>query len=237
MTSEPVRAAASILALGFLLGLRHATDADHVVAVTTIVARERRLGAASMVGVLWGLGHTLTLLVVGGAIVVFKLAVPARCGLALEAAVATMLVALGWVNLARTGRAGDDGLRAEPPAFDANDRPRASARAGGRALFVGIVHGLAGSAAVALLVLSTIGDSLLAFAYLAIFGAGTVAGMALLTTAVGLPFAVAVGRFERFNRSLARLTGLASLVFGLFIAYEIIFVHGLFSSRASWTPG
>ena len=172
MTFEPMRAATSVLALGFLLGLRHATDADHVVAVTTIVARELRLWAAPIVGVFWGLGP-LTLLIVGGAIVLFKLVMPARIGLTLELAVATMLVALGAANLVRFGRTGDAGeTRPAPDGFNACDRPPAATRARGRALIVGIIHGLAGSAAVALLVLSAIGDSPLAIAYLAIFGAG-----------------------------------------------------------------
>ncbi|MGA3124498.1 MAG: hypothetical protein ABSF69_27380, partial [Polyangiaceae bacterium] len=89
----------SILLLGFVLGMRHATDPDHVVAVTTIVVRERRLWTSSLVGVLWGLGHTATLLFVGGAIVLFEVVIPARVGLALEFTVAIMLVVLGLMNL------------------------------------------------------------------------------------------------------------------------------------------
>lgn len=237
VTSDPMRAAASILALGFLLGLRHATDADHVVAVTTIVARERRLWAASIVGVLWGLGHTLTLLIVGGAIVFFKLGVPARIGLTLELAVAAMLIALGIANLVRFARAGEpEATRQETAGIHASDRRTASTQGSGRALGVGIVHGLAGSAAIALLVLSTIGDSPLAIAYLAIFGAGTIAGMALLTTVVALPIAAAARRFERVNLGLARLTGIGSIVLGLFIGYQLIVVHGLFSSSPNWIP-
>ena len=91
--------ALTAIALGALLGLRHATDADHVVAVTAIVARERKLSRAAWVGALWGIGHTLTLLVVGGAIVAFRLVIPPRVGLGLEFGVALMLILLGYANL------------------------------------------------------------------------------------------------------------------------------------------
>src|SRR5271170_3781210 len=84
-----------IALLGLLMGMRHATDPDHVIAVTTIVSRERRLFAASRVGIVWGLGHTLTVLAVGAAIIVFKIAIPVRLGLAMEFAVATVLIMLG----------------------------------------------------------------------------------------------------------------------------------------------
>src|ERR1700691_6309016 len=84
-----------IALLGLLMGMRHATDPDHVIAVTTIVSRERRLLAASCVGIVWGLGHTLTVLLVGAAIIVFKIAIPIRLGLAMEFAVAVVLILLG----------------------------------------------------------------------------------------------------------------------------------------------
>ena len=84
MAMPPLPDAASAILLGALLGLRHATDADHVVAVTAIVARERRLTRAAWIGALWGVGHTVTLLLVGGAIVAFRLVIPPRVGLALE---------------------------------------------------------------------------------------------------------------------------------------------------------
>ena len=90
----------SILLLGFLLGMRHATDADHVVAVTTIVSEEGSVRRASGIGALWGIGHSITVLLVGGAIIAFRLAIPPRLGLALEFSVALMLIALGLITLA-----------------------------------------------------------------------------------------------------------------------------------------
>jgi sulfite exporter TauE/SafE len=216
----------TLLLLGFLLGLRHATDPDHVVAVTTIVAvRDRRPWAAALVGALWGVGHTATIFVVGGAIIVFDVVIPPRVGLGMELAVAIMLVALGATNLAR--------LRGHAhPAADAHS-PRG---VGWRPLLVGVVHGLAGSAAAALLVLATIHDARWALLYLGVFGAGTIAGMMTLTTALGLPFAYASRRLDRLRRWLAGSTGLASVAFGGFLAYELVVVHGLLSAAPQWSP-
>jgi hypothetical protein len=217
-------AALSVLLLGLLLGVRHATDADHVVAVTTIVARERRLWAASLVGALWGLGHTATVFVVGGTIALLELAVPPRLGLAMELAVAAMLVALGIATLVRP--------RAHPHADD-----RASTRRGlWRALLVGTVHGLAGSAAIALLVMTTIRGTRGMLLYLAVFGAGTVVGMVVLTTAIALPFSLTARRHERAHVWLTRATGLASVALGAALAFDLVFVRGLLSSAPEWTP-
>src|SRR5262245_13148128 len=93
-----------VVLLGFLLGMLHATDADHVVAVSTIVSRERRVGGAAWVGALWGVGHSLTVLAVGGAIILFNLVIPPRLEQAMEFCVALMLVALGVATLSRVSR-------------------------------------------------------------------------------------------------------------------------------------
>ena len=155
----------SVLVLGFLLGMRHATDPDHVVAVTTIVAQQRSLARAARTGVLWGVGHTATILLVGGAIVLLKVqlsGIPGRLGLSLEMAVAVMLIVLGLLTLA------------------GNDRRVSESTA--RPVTIGFVHGLAGSAAVATLPqVALIPDPVWAVGYLAVFGAGTIAGMMLIT--------------------------------------------------------
>jgi high-affinity nickel permease len=214
---------ASVLALGMFLGVRHATDADHVVAVTTLVSRASSIRAALSIGALWGIGHTLAVLIVGGAIVAFELTVPPHLGLALELLVALMLIALGLVNM-RT-----------KPESSSEHAPHLTRRPA-RSLLVGVVHGLAGSAALALLVLTSIHDTSWALAYLGIFGLGTVVGMALLTLAMALPLSIASRRFASFERTLARLTGLASVAFGVFLAYQIGFVDGLFGADPSWSP-
>src|SRR6478752_2563253 len=155
----------TVLVLGFLLGMRHATDPDHVVAVTTIVSQQRSLARAARTGVLWGIGHTATILLAGGVIILLKVqlaGIPARLGLSLELAVAVMLIVLGLLTLA------------------GNDRRVSESTA--RPVTVGFIHGLAGSAAVATLPqVALIPNPLWALAYLGVFGVGTIVGMLLIT--------------------------------------------------------
>jgi len=265
----------SVLLLGFFLGMRHATDVDHVIAVTTIVSRQRSVRAAAWTGVLWGLGHTLTILAVGGAIVLFGLVIPPRVGLGMEFSVAIMLILLGILTLtgvarriheAREGTShagGHEDCHAHPhvhgdyvhshvhghapgahghldEATPQARLDRALGRFGAyrmlRPLVVGLVHGLAGSAAAALLVLAAIRDPWWAIGYLLVFGVGTIAGMMLVTAAVALPFAVTASRFAWLNRHLATASGVLSLAFGLWMAYQIGVVDGLFSANPRWSP-
>ncbi len=205
----------SILLLGFVLGMRHATDADHVVAVTAIVSGEPSLRRASRVGALWGVGHSVTILVVGGAIIVFRLSVPPRVGLALEFAVALMLIILGALSL--------------------SDRAMASAANTARPVVVGLVHGLAGSAFVALLVVAAVPGAWLGLGYLAVFGLGTIAGMALVTMAVAVPSALTAHRIVHAHRFLRLASGVASVVFGLLLARHGV-SQGLFAATPNWTP-
>jgi high-affinity nickel-transport protein len=229
----------SILMLGFLLGIRHATDADHVVAIGTIVSRERTLRGAAQLGALWGAGHTVTILAVGGAIILLGIVIPPRIGLTMEFAVAAMLILLGSLNVSRSARDSDGGHTHEGDALPLFDRRpgRRAAYQVLRPLVVGVVHGLAGSAAVALLVLGSLHDPRWATAYLLVFSAGTIAGMMLITVTLAMPLTVAARRFSGMNRYLALSSGLLSLAFGLFLVYRIGFVDGLFTGHPSWTPG
>lgn len=220
------------LALGFLLGMRHATDADHVVAVATIVAREQRLIAALRVGTLWGIGHTATILLVGGAIVLFGLVIPPELGLSLELSVGVMLVLLGALNLAWASR----GANAERAPQSARLNGSLLTRPRLQPLLVGSVHGLAGSAAIALLVLTTLRDASFALVYLAVFGLGSALGMALLTGAMAAPLALASRRFTSFTRHLSGISGAVSIAFGLFLVYQIGVVDGLFTGALAYTP-
>jgi high-affinity nickel-transport protein len=229
----------AILALGFFLGMRHATDADHVVAVSTIVTRERTLRAAAPLGVLWGIGHTATILLVGGAILLFGIVIPPRVGLSMELSVSVMLVLLGGWNVRsvlESARAVHDHARETGGVAPLAAREPPVDRRSLRPLYVGVVHGLAGSAAVALLVLGTIRDPWWGLGYLLVFGLGTIAGMLLVTIALALPMAAAARRFERLHRGLGLVTGVASLALGVALAYEIGVVHGLFSASPQWTP-
>lgn len=227
---------AAILSLGFLLGIRHATDADHVVAISTIVGRERRIQGAALVGALWGAGHTLTILAVGAGIILFSLVIPPRLGLSMEFSVGLMLVALGLVNLFA--------LRQRPTPVHTHQSLDSLDRTLGhwtlyqfvRPLVVGLVHGLAGSAAVALLVLTTIRDPHWAVAYLFLFGIGTIAGMMLITVIIASALRFAGTRSAWINSRLSVATGLLSVAFGSFIVYQMGFVHGLFTANPSWTP-
>jgi high-affinity nickel-transport protein len=229
----------SALALGFFLGMRHATDADHVVAVTTIVTQERSMRGAAVLGGLWGVGHTATIVLVGGAIVLFRLVVPPSVGLLLELGVAAMLVVLGLVNLL--------GLLRPATVAHAHHRRshpghRHEARGGRgsvqlvRSLAIGVVHGLAGSAAVAILVGTAIPDARWALLYLAIFGAGTVVGMLLITSALAAPLLYAASRVTSLPLLVGRLTGALSLSFGLYLTYQIGVVDGLFTGNPIWIP-
>jgi len=200
-----------------LLGMRHATDPDHVVAVTTIASRERSLLSAAGVGALWGLGHTMMILVVGGVIILFKLALSPRVGLSMELTVAAMLVVLGTLNLLDV-------------------RPRPGPLTTMRPVLVGAVHGLAGSAGATLLILPLIRDTRWAAAYLLVFGVGTIAGMALMTLVIAAPSALAAARVSNLQRWIRLGSGALSVCFGLYLAHRVGFVDGLFTSTPTWAP-
>lgn len=221
----------TFLVLGFALGMRHATDPDHVVAVSTIVTQKRSLRAAAPIGALWGLGHTATLLLVGGAMVLFGLAVPPRLGLGLEFAVGVMLVVLGLHNLLhRTPTLVGGGAHT-------HHHSAAEARHSWlRPVTVGLVHGLAGSAAVALIALARVDTPLMAALYLVAFGLGTLVGMLLVTVAMALPLSLTAARFGRAHRALAVISALLSVGFGAAVAYETGIENGLFSDAPTWTP-
>ena len=262
----------SIIALGFFLGMRHATDPDHVIAVTTIVSRQRSFRQAAFIGLLWGLGHTITIFVVGSVIILFGLVIPPRIGLSMELSVGLMLILLGILNLSGLMRWVTKTFKSSPreqhthshshghgdyihshPHGHTPDKHGHSEDATPvscvdhtldkmgfyqviRPLAVGIVHGLAGSAAVVLLVLTTIRVPIWEVLYLLVFGIGTVAGMMLITAAIAVPFTFSENRFARLHRGLGLASGLVSLVFGLFIVYQMGFVNGLFAHSPKWVP-
>jgi high-affinity nickel-transport protein len=248
----------SLLFLGFLLGIRHATDADHIVAIATIVSRQRNLRGSAMIGALWGIGHTVTILIVGGAIILFGVVIPPRLGLAMEFSVGIMLILLGVLTL--TGMRGviDEAASLIQPSRRGSPDQRGHVHADGgkmpliwldgrfgrlliyqwlRPLVIGIVHGLAGSAAVALLVLTLVRDPVWAFTYLLLFGAGTICGMMVITLGLSAPFAFTSSASPRVNFPLRAAAGLISFVFGLFLIYEIGFAEGgLFTAAPNWQP-
>lgn len=257
--------------LGFVVGLRHATEADHVAAVSAIVARERTVRGAALIGAAWGLGHTITLLLLGGAIVVFGLAVPRSVALSLELGVGAMLIGLGLWNVA--SGAPRRSLATEPQPAPTPTRwaarflsmgrhahahgpgaglvlahehvapsgalrgasregvpstRRARITSALRPLAVGSMHGLAGSAGAALLVVAAVPGALAGLAYLVVFGLGSTLGMTLLTTVLALPLGGALRRFRGAEGWLRIGSGALSCVIGAVVVYQIGFHDGLF---------
>jgi len=232
---------ALIASLGFLLGMRHATDADHVIAVSTIVSRQRGLVKAGIIGALWGVGHTFTIFMVGIAIILFKIAIPTRLGLSMEFSVGLMLILLGVLNLTGLLQRWMSKIgHTQMDARHSHEALEASGQSGlwsyARPFAVGIVHGMAGSAAIALLVMTTIPTPAREIFYILIFGIGTIAGMMLITACIALPVAYTARKFSTWNHRLVYASGLLSLCFGLFVAYRTGIVGGLFSAHPHWTP-
>jgi len=271
-----------VIAVGFLLGMIHATDADHVVAITTIVSRHHSMRSAASIGVLWGVGHTLTVLFVGGAIILFSLVIPPRIGLAMEFCVSLMLILLGVMTLTGISRWARSRLQTEadgtvtshgheqpehahlhmhvhgdyvhshvhghapgahghsesatPPAWLDRWLGGLSSYQMVRPLAIGVVHGMAGSAAIALLILAQIREPLWGVLYLLLFGVGTITGMMLITSAIAVPFAYSLKRVPYLNVWLRLAAGLVSLVLGLYLAYHIGVIDGLFTADPKWKP-
>lgn len=234
------------LVLGLLLGLKHATDADHVVAVSTIVSEYRNPFRSVWIGASWGLGHTTPLLIVGIALLLLKgtlLQQYEAYSHYLEFAVGIMLVLLGlqvfW-NLRRRRIHIHAHVHADESHVHLHTHELATRQGEhhgflvfGRpffrlkSYFIGIVHGLAGSAAVMLVVLTTdaVPSFLVGLAYILLFGIGTIISMALITLLMGVPFSL-TGRFERLNKAIAGVAGTASILFGAFLMYELAIVQG-----------
>lgn len=200
------------LAFGFVLGVRHATDADHLAAVATIATR-RNGGPAwrtAFVGAWWGLGHSLSVLLVGGALVLMRTPMPPRLALALEFGVGLMLVALGVASL--------------------RQQQSATGASALRPFLIGTMHGLAGSAVLALLLIGTTGSSALAAAYLLCFCVGTVAGMALISALMAIPVRLRPARSGSLERRIRLAAGVASVVMGLVITHRVGIREGLFAA-------
>jgi nickel/cobalt transporter (NicO) family protein len=202
---------ATMLLLGIGLGLRHATDADHIVVVSTVLEREPDVLPAVRIAALWGFGHTLSFLALGLLVVVAGVRVPADFELFVELLVAAMLVILGLWHLRRS---------LSPAAPMQVAQPRT---AGARPLLIGLVHGLAGSAGIALVVTTTIPSRVLGTVYLLLFGVGTVAGMIVVTTAMSWPICWAARRKRHAGRIARGLAAGITLVLGVALLVKVLF--------------
>ena len=231
----------SILVFGLLFGLKHAVEADHLAAVSTIVSERKSILSSSLVGGMWGIGHTISLFAAGIVVIVLHIEIGERLASALEFGVALMLIALGINALRKLMRGGTLHLHRHfglAHLHDVASKNSASEiavadthhglRIGARPLLVGIVHGLAGSAALMLLVLSTIKSQIVGMAYIGVFGIGSIGGMMLMSAVVGLPVHLTANRFASGTRVMQGLAGAFSLCFGLFMTYEIGYVGSLF---------
>jgi ABC-type nickel/cobalt efflux system permease component RcnA len=257
MLSSPSLSAFALLGLGLVFGLKHATEVDHVVAVSAIVSEHRNIFRSILVGGLWGLGHTASLIVVGVFVLALRVAIPERVSNWLEFGVALMIIVLGAIALTRalqrrkqihihkhkhdslthvhihfhekeTDHKGQTESRSDADSqtqaelhSHAESHSHAVSRVGIKPFLVGAMHGLAGSAALTLLVLTQVQSAALGLVYLAVFGIGSVIGMLLMSGLIGLPFAISARRLSGAGFSLQIIAGGLSIAFGFWYAYEI----------------
>ncbi|MFQ5941196.1 MAG: urease accessory protein UreH [Nitrososphaerales archaeon] len=230
-----------LLVVGFVTGLRHAMEADHVAAVTILVSKYRKLSKASMLGALWGFGHTLALFATGLAVLLLAISIPIKLALLLEFGVGIMLIVLGLSVIRGVRRNklidylfGIFATRHMHPHAHGNrihihphnhDREHHHCH---KSLIVGIIHGLAGSGALMLLVLSTVNSVINGLAYIALFGIGSIMGMLVLSTVVGMPVVFTASRFGRINRYIRTISAVVSIALGISIMYEIGIIEQLF---------
>jgi ABC-type nickel/cobalt efflux system permease component RcnA len=235
----------TILALGFLIGMQHALEADHIAAVSSIVARETRPGGVLRHGLAWGLGHCTALLLVAGAAILLEAAVGEDLARALEVCVGIMLVLLGGHVIYRLLRdrihvhlhrhrdgtvhvhahSHRDETRRHDPERHEHAHPRAWPL---RSLLVGLMHGMAGSAALLILAASAMPVPVLGLAYVALFGLGSVIGMGALSAVIAMPLAYSARFLTWANRSLQAMIGLGTLGLGAFTVYDSWFERLLF---------
>jgi ABC-type nickel/cobalt efflux system permease component RcnA len=230
----------SVLGFGFILGLKHALDPDHMVAVSTIVSESKSVKRSSLVGTFWGLGHTASLLLAGIIVIALKVQISDRVALWMEFTVALMLILLGvkaiikplrrW-KLHRHSHTHDGSTHTHIHLHRCDEEQRHQHShlidIGVRPVLVGMVHGMAGSAAVTLLVLTTIPSAVAGLIYIIVFGLGSVGGMLIMSSLIGLPFVLTPKRFNIFNEGLQAAVGLFSFSFGLFLVWQYGFHNHL----------
>ncbi|HEV8593245.1 MAG TPA: hypothetical protein VGQ55_14160 [Pyrinomonadaceae bacterium] len=217
----------AVLGIGFVLGLQHAIEADHLAAVSTIVSEKRNLWTASIVGGLWGVGHTISLFVVGALVILLKLQISGTVEARLEAIVGVMLVVLGLNALRKLfsthvhAHVHQHGER-EHVHFHTHGEGAVEShhRFSPRSILIGMVHGLAGSAALMFLILQQISSPILGLLYILIFGLGSIGGMMAMSFIIGLPFHFTANRFDVLNKGIRLCAGIFSLGLGSFIVFE-----------------
>lgn len=232
------------LVLGFVRGLQHALEPDHLVAVSTIVSEHKSVGRSSLVGTFWGAGHTASLLAIGIVLLLVRASIPKHIEPWMEAPVALMLIGLGinatWRVVRERGwqihthththGGGSSHSHIHLHAQDEHNHRHRLLRLGRRPFIVGMVHGVAGSALLTFAVLTTIPTFALGVLYIALFGIGSIGGMLLMSAMIGLPFAFTARRFAVVNGSIRLFAGLFSILFGLLLAWNL--AHDLWKLNA-----
>jgi ABC-type nickel/cobalt efflux system permease component RcnA len=232
----------AVVAVGLVFGLKHATEVDHVIAVSTIVSQHRSLFRSALIGALWGLGHTAALMITGLIVLTLRIAIPAKVSSWFEFAVALMIIFLGASGLWRSLRKRTD-MHLHRHSHDGvshvhlhfHEKPNghslrgfaqrhihAVSGIGFKPVLVGTIHGLAGSGALTLLVLTQIKSTVVGLFYLGIFGVGSIAGMLLMSGLIGLPFALSSHRLSGVPHRLQMVAAGFSIVFGLWYAYQVL---------------
>jgi ABC-type nickel/cobalt efflux system permease component RcnA len=228
-----------ILGFGFLLGLKHATEADHLAAVSTIVSENKSLWSSAFIGAIWGLGHTISLFIAGVFVLLLDYKISETTESYLEMGVGIMLILLGLNVIRKLLNGGNIHFHTHEHADHEHAHPHIHShfhtdeenthhgfKFSPRSLLIGMIHGMAGSAALMLLIIPTINSNLVGMLYVIIFGIGSIGGMMIMSFLVGLPFHFTAKNFNLFNRSLQTIAGLVSVVLGLYIVYEKGFAVG-----------
>jgi len=218
----------TILSTGFVLGLQHALDADHVVAVSTIVSKTKSLKSSSIFGAIWGAGHTTMLFIVGLLILLFKFTIPPKVALFFEFCVGLMLLGMGINLLIKLFK-----NKTHAHTHEHDGQPHSHTHSHvvlhnhhHKSFIVGMIHGLAGSATLMLLVLSSVSSPVQGALFILIFGIGSITGMFVTSALIGLPFVLSA-KFDRIHTALAIISGVASILIGSSILYEIGVVEHL----------
>ncbi len=213
----------SLLGLGFLLGVKHAFDIDHIAAISTITSNQTSIKKSSLLGIFWGLGHTIALLAIGFILLLFKITIPERIALSLEFIVGIMLILLGFnvlikINKNKIHLHSHMHGNQEHMHFHSHKSTKTHKHEHlqlNKSLFIGLIHGLAGSAAITLLILATINSFFLGLFYILIFGVGSVIGMVIISSIISLPFRLIPNNLQKTQKILRITTGLFSIIIGL----------------------
>ena len=228
----------SVLLIGLLIGMRHAVEADHVAAMASIVCDKPSFRQALTLGGVWGLGHSLALCLFGSVVLSMNTIIPETLAQTLELAVGILMLALGGDVLRRlrqnkihlhrhrhndgkvhfhahshAGESPDDHTGLKHEHCHSSGFPV-------RALLIGLMHGMAGSAVVIMIALGSVTSSLGGILYLLAFGTGSIIGMALLSVAISIPLHFSAGRLKHFNKVLQICVGISTICLGLLLLYQ-----------------